>query len=163
MRDYTRELQMLRRLLYYNPRMPLPCRTRLLPNWTVLDIRSASLGVYYHLYCFSQKKKKKNDGVTLVSPSEQSPLGGSAKKKKKNLQGRSGVYSQTMMAMKSFWTAVLIEVSWGFAQDGGLVSLSQCRVKYTSIWRTMLNEATVWKYQLYLFCTLGRRYLCFLH
>ena len=77
-------------------------------------------------------KKKNDDGVTLVSPSE-----------KKNHTREKWCVFANMMAMKSFWTAVLIEVSWGFAQDGGLVPLSQCRVKYTSIWRTMLNEATV--------------------
>ena len=56
-----------------------PAFSGLLPNGTVLDIWRASLGVYYHLYCFSQKKK--NDGASIAAPSVLSPLGGLKKKK----------------------------------------------------------------------------------
>ena len=71
------------RAKYSNPHMSLPCLSGLLPNGTVLDILRASLGVCYHLYCFSQKKKKMN-GASIAAPSVLSPLGGSKKKKKKH-------------------------------------------------------------------------------
>ena len=54
------------------------CPPGLLPNWTVLDIRSTSLVAYYTLSCFSPKKKKgKKNGEPRDSPFMQSPLGGS--------------------------------------------------------------------------------------